>query len=509
MAEILKLVCVYLLAVCVLLDKSVVLSSCVTPRGVYCSGGTDEGIPYVVCGIHYYANATVLADVLTSCTVGEPYQRLYIYNFAYGRDLELSLNLGSNITELYIRAYSSMIYINPLKQHLNITKFLLDGYFYWETRGTPISSYFPNLVHLEVSLEREITTLANLLSNLTFLSSLTWKSSSLTNISDDSFKGLSSLSYVDLSYNRIPYLSSESFEHLPSLLELIITGNPLICACHLQWMSVADTNGWVDVVGECDGSGLSVDSPSTYSQCHNTESYQCFNKSINCENVCINTPSSYVCACDAGYGLTLLEAEEACHDIDECVQNVAICQGQSCRNTLGSYECYCSVGFVSGAGGDTCVDVDECMTENGGCEHICTNTAGSYTCGCYPNTVNQSINSADIPVSNAVPVLIVISVIQTITILVLGITLAAICYLYWKRGQQQKPITEPNKAKTLDGNTELQVSESKSQPESQRTYMYLDEDVIGKYMTSTTSPEVKSSSPVHDSKSQYMNLSDM
>lgn len=29
-------------------------------------------------------------------------------------------------------------------------------------------------------------------------------------------------------------------------------------------------------------------------------------------------------------------------------------------------------------------DVDECQTNNGGCEHTCTNTEGSFECSCNP-----------------------------------------------------------------------------------------------------------------------------
>ena len=29
-------------------------------------------------------------------------------------------------------------------------------------------------------------------------------------------------------------------------------------------------------------------------------------------------------------------------------------------------------------------DVDECATNNGGCDHYCTNTIGSFVCSCYP-----------------------------------------------------------------------------------------------------------------------------
>ena len=29
-------------------------------------------------------------------------------------------------------------------------------------------------------------------------------------------------------------------------------------------------------------------------------------------------------------------------------------------------------------------DVNECATNNGGCDHYCTNTIGSFVCSCYP-----------------------------------------------------------------------------------------------------------------------------
>lgn len=32
----------------------------------------------------------------------------------------------------------------------------------------------------------------------------------------------------------------------------------------------------------------------------------------------------------------------------------------------------------------TCVDIDECDTAHGMCQHYCNNTVGSYSCSCFP-----------------------------------------------------------------------------------------------------------------------------
>ena len=41
---------------------------------------------------------------------------------------------------------------------------------------------------------------------------------------------------------------------------------------------------------------------------------------------------------------------------------------------------------------DDIIDIDECLTNNGGCDHICTNTRGSYQCSCNTSYVLAADN---------------------------------------------------------------------------------------------------------------------
>jgi hypothetical protein len=78
--------------------------------------------------------------------------------------------------------------------------------------------------------------------------------------------------------------------------------------------------------------------------------------------------------------------ESGCTDIDECMTNNGGCDPLArCVNTAGGFRCGdCPMGYVSQGG--QCVDVNECMTNNGGCHMLttCTNTPGSRTCGACP-----------------------------------------------------------------------------------------------------------------------------
>ncbi|CAD7082561.1 unnamed protein product [Hermetia illucens] len=109
---------------------------------------------------------------------------------------------------------------------------------------------------------------------------------------------------------------------------------------------------------------------------------ECMENTSVCEYGCINTIGSYRCKCPKG-----LRASEAnsCIDINECLlrNGHGPCQ-DTCVNTWGSYKCSCGnlAGTQLSTDGHSCVDMDECSVNNGGCSHTCLNTMGRAFCLC-------------------------------------------------------------------------------------------------------------------------------
>ena len=86
------------------------------------------------------------------------------------------------------------------------------------------------------------------------------------------------------------------------------------------------------------------------------------------------------CECNTGF----MDLDGMCIDIDECLTDNGGCDARTtCTNRPGSSTCgSCPQGFT-GNGDDGCADVNECETDNGGCDENaeCNNTEGSFTCG--------------------------------------------------------------------------------------------------------------------------------
>ncbi|NXT99125.1 SCUB2 protein, partial [Buphagus erythrorhynchus] len=75
-------------------------------------------------------------------------------------------------------------------------------------------------------------------------------------------------------------------------------------------------------------------------------------------------------------------------DTDECMFNNGGCQ-HLCVNTVGSYECLCKEGFFLSDNQHTCIHRSEegmsCMNKDHGCAHICRETPkGGVACECRP-----------------------------------------------------------------------------------------------------------------------------
>ena len=80
------------------------------------------------------------------------------------------------------------------------------------------------------------------------------------------------------------------------------------------------------------------------------------------------------------YGLNKSFLSFTCLDINECNTNNGGCS-QVCNNQDGSFTCSCNSGFTL-EGGNACQDINECASSNGGCIQVCTNTNGSFVCSC-------------------------------------------------------------------------------------------------------------------------------
>jgi hypothetical protein len=97
--------------------------------------------------------------------------------------------------------------------------------------------------------------------------------------------------------------------------------------------------------------------------------------------------------CDPGYR----EQNGTCVDIDECATNNGGCSANAtCANTPGARTCTCQPGYSGD--GVTCTDVNECLTANGGCDAnaTCTNTAGNRVCACNRGFTGDGVSCADI-----------------------------------------------------------------------------------------------------------------
>ena len=239
------------------------------------------------------------------------------------------------------------------------------------------------------------------LRDLSSLERLSLSDNKLQIVSDNVFEGLTDLTFLYLSYNpgfpltaliqakSVIYLylryngyhtlEPYVFQQMDSLTYLSLS-DPFVCDCDLRWTSLVEQYELNIISGVCEHFSRSITSILLYTNCSQTESFQCFNKSITCPDnqVCHNTEDNYFCGCPRGYALHI---SGQCKDVDECDETTD-CQ-HACQNTEGSFHCTCDEGYELSSDGYSCDDIDECTQLNGGCEFGCRNTVGSHQCECH------------------------------------------------------------------------------------------------------------------------------
>ncbi|KAI6658133.1 Multidrug and toxin extrusion protein 1-like [Oopsacas minuta] len=181
---------------------------------------------------------------------------------------------------------------------------------------------------------------------------------------------LSGLTVLQINYNSYRTLSPEPFEQITNI-RYIYADNPFFCDCSLRWTSVVSQYRVYFLSSYClEPSRVyrsSISTPSLYTNCTGNGLYSCFSGTVICPKgfICRDTPTGAACTCEDGY---ILHSTGECTDEDECKLEQNNCE-QNCKNTIGSYECHCDIGYVLGDDGISCLDIDECIAGT----DICTN----------------------------------------------------------------------------------------------------------------------------------------
>ncbi len=160
------------------------------------------------------------------------------------------------------------------------------------------------------------------------------------------------------------------------------------------------TSGWDTAACTC-ASGYAKDGSAV---CKDVNECTAGTAGCNANATCANTAGSFTCTCNNYYTGSGTECT-FCNNDTQCGTLCIACSGNTthCKdngnNTSTCVQCteksHCSTGFD--CVNNTCTDINECATNNGGCAQVCTNSpAGSFTCSCNAGyTLNADGHSCD------------------------------------------------------------------------------------------------------------------
>ncbi|KAG9337036.1 hypothetical protein JZ751_029895, partial [Albula glossodonta] len=101
------------------------------------------------------------------------------------------------------------------------------------------------------------------------------------------------------------------------------------------------------------------------------------------QGTCVNTPGDFECKCFEGYESGFMMMKNCMVSVQEMLGVLVYERNGQCVNLIGRYQCTCDTGYKSTEDYLSCIDIDECTIQNGGCETFCTNSEGSYECSCH------------------------------------------------------------------------------------------------------------------------------
>uniref|UniRef100_A0A8C4N8X6 Slit homolog 1a (Drosophila) n=1 Tax=Eptatretus burgeri TaxID=7764 RepID=A0A8C4N8X6_EPTBU len=279
------------------------------------------------------------------------------------------------------------------------------------------SSLPANLPHDLTELyldENQFTMVPAELSNYKYLSLIDLSNNRISGIANFTFKNMSQLTKLILSYNRlrciplrafsglknlrllslhgndISTIAEGVFSDLTALSHLALGSNPLYCDCSLRWLS-----NWVKVgykepgIARCQGPGeltdkLLLTTPSSKFECSGpaetsvqAKCYPCLSNPCRNNGLCSPDPVEYFrCSCSEGF-----KGQSCGTPINSCVMTP--CEnGGTCRlqdDAEKGFSCDCPKGFE----GQTCeVNIDDCKDHKCGNSSTCVDGINDYTCVC-------------------------------------------------------------------------------------------------------------------------------
>ncbi|CAH0549992.1 unnamed protein product [Brassicogethes aeneus] len=123
--------------------------------------------------------------------------------------------------------------------------------------------------------------------------------------------------------------------------------NPNLCTHDAGKFLCGDNKTCIDLAKVCDGSPQCPDKSDESPVCK-LPAMSCEKR--GCKHQCLQLPTGPTCVCPKGYKTV---DEVHCEEINEC-EIYGICD-QKCRNTPGSYECYCDDKYILQSDNRTCL----------------------------------------------------------------------------------------------------------------------------------------------------------